>query len=266
MNTQIIRVLFLGFACIFFIFDGLSQSSSVFIEELTSKEVQDKIIEGKTTAIYCAGSTEQNGSHLILGKHNFISRYIAERVAIELGNALVYPIMPFAPTGDPLLKTKHMRYPGSINVSEGVFALVAHDVASSAISSGFKNIILMGDHGGGQKALESVAASLDSEWTQQEVHIYYIPDLYFKSKENMREYLTKNNLPADTHAGIDDTSELLFIDKENTLVRVSNLKSTNEEVKREKGISKASRELGEIFVGYKIKNAVDQIRSLLSKK
>jgi creatinine amidohydrolase len=264
MKLQIIRTLFHVFTCIFFLSEGLSQSSSVFIEDLTSTEVQDEITAGKTTAIYCAGSTEQNGSHLVLGKHNFISRYIAERVAIELGNALVYPIMPFAPTGDPLARTKHMRYPGSINVSDNVFASVAHDVALSAISSGFKNVMLMGDHGGGQKALESVAASLDSEWTQRGVHIYYVPDLYFKSKENMKEYLTKNNLPADVHAGIDDTSELLFIDKDRTLVRISNLKSTNDEVKRGKGISEASRELGEIFIGYKIKNAVDQIRSLLS--
>jgi len=32
----------------------------------------------KATAIIYAGSTEQNGPHMALGKHNFIAHYAAE--------------------------------------------------------------------------------------------------------------------------------------------------------------------------------------------
>ena len=39
----------------------LAQSKSVLIEDLTWTEVRDAIAPGKTTAIYYAASTEQNG-------------------------------------------------------------------------------------------------------------------------------------------------------------------------------------------------------------
>src|SRR5215469_5550106 len=74
-------------------------AQSVYIEDLTWPEVKAAIAAGKTTAIVYAGSTEQNGPHMALGKHNFIAHYAAGEIAKKLGNALVYPTMPFAPTG-----------------------------------------------------------------------------------------------------------------------------------------------------------------------
>jgi hypothetical protein len=43
--------------------------------------------------------------------------------------------------------------------------------------------------------------------------VYYIPDLYYKEKDMMKEYLPKHGLPVDLHAGTDDTSEVLYVDK-----------------------------------------------------
>src|SRR5690349_6476987 len=94
-----------------------AQSSSVFLEDLTWPEVQASLANGKTTAIYYAGSTEQNGPHMALGKHNFIAHYVAGRIAEELGNALVYLILPYALTGDRTKKTGHMKFPGTVTLS-----------------------------------------------------------------------------------------------------------------------------------------------------
>src|ERR1044071_8633447 len=74
-------------------------SESVYIEDLTWTEVRAAIQAGKTTAIIYTGSTEQNGPHMALGKHNFVAHYVAGQIAEKLGNALVYPTLPFAPTG-----------------------------------------------------------------------------------------------------------------------------------------------------------------------
>ena len=173
-----------------FLFGGslLAQTKSVLIEDLTWTEVRDAIAAGKTTAIYYAGSIEQNGPGMALGKHVFIARYLGPKIAEQLGDALVYPVMPFAPTGDwgvtqpgvmdSAKKTRHMRYSGSVSVSDTTFGAVAHDVAMSAISAGFKNVFLMGDHGGGQSTLAKVAEELNKEWGPKGVHVYYVPDLY----------------------------------------------------------------------------------------
>jgi creatinine amidohydrolase len=244
----------------------LAQSKSVLIEDLTWTEVRDAIAAGKTTAIYYAGSTEQNGPGLALGKHIFIAHYTAQRIAEELGNALVYPTIPYAPAGDPIKKTGHMRFPGTVSLSEDTFGAVAREVALSAIASGFKNVALMGDHGGRQQTLKKVAEALNAEWSPKGVHVYYISDLYYKEKEQMKEYLTKRNMVIDENAGIDDTSEVMFVDKDNKWVRKDKLAPDNGKMGVRGDPTQASTGLGKMFIEFKIRNAVNQIRSLTADK
>ena len=240
-----------------------AQPGSVFIEDLTWPEVRNAISAGKSTAIYYAGSTEQNGPHMVLGKHNFIAHYVAGRVAEELGNALVYPILPFAPTGDRTKKTVHMKFPGTISISDSTFGAVAREVAESAIAAGFKNVVLMGDHGGGQEALKQVANDLDHEWASTGTHVFYVSDAYYKAAERVAEYLTQHGLVVGRHAGIHDTSELMFLDKDQRWIRHDQLGVGGEADGVYGDSGQASVELGERFIAIKITAAVSQIRRLI---
>jgi creatinine amidohydrolase len=259
-----------------------AQTESLLIENMTWTEVRDAIAGGKTTAIYYAGSLEQNGPGVALGKHIFIAHYLAAKIAAQLGNALVYPTMPFAPTGDwgltaagaidPAKKTGHMRYPGSVNLSEETFGTVAHDVALSAISAGFKNVVLLCDHGGpAQSRLAKVAEEMNKEWAPRGIHVYYIPDLYFKEKEVMRQYMQKHALPEDQHAGTDDTSELMYVDemvngKSSKWIRPDKL--INGRDGDGTGVvgdqTKATADLGKTFADAKVSFAVEQIKQLIA--
>ena len=49
-------------------------------------------------------------------------------------------------------------------ITDETFALVARDIAQSAITAGFRDSMLMGDHGGGQGALKKAAADLDARY------------------------------------------------------------------------------------------------------
>jgi len=244
----------------------LAQSKSVLIEDLTWTEVRDAIAAGKTTAIYYAASTEQNGPGLALGKHIFIAHYAAQRIAEELGNALVYPTALCSGRRLDKEDWTYVRFPGTVSVSEETFGAVARDVALSAIAAGFKNVALMGDHGGGQQTLKKVAETLNAEWSTKGVHVYHISDLYYKEKEQMKEYLTKRNMAIDEHAGIDDTSEVMFVDKDNKWVRKDKLAPDDGKMGVRGDPTQASVELGKMFVDFKIKNAVTQIRSLTADK
>ena len=237
-------------------------AESVFIEELTWPEIRGAIVAGKATAIIYAGSTEQNGPHMVTGKHNLVARHVARQIATRLGNALIYPIMPYAPTGDPESRSEHMRFPGSVSVSDSTFAAVARDVARSARAAGFRNILLMGDHGGGQQALSQVAESLDRDWSAGGVHVYYIGDLYARSESLANAELVKQGLKDGLHAGIIDTSELLFVDKGRHAVRKNKIANGGPGTGVDGDPRAASRRLGERFIDFKIKSAVDQIRLL----
>jgi creatinine amidohydrolase/Fe(II)-dependent formamide hydrolase-like protein/phosphohistidine phosphatase SixA len=241
-----------------------AQASSVFIEDLTWPEVRDAIANGKTTALYYAGSTEQNGPHMALGKHNFIARHVAGRIAEALGNALAYPVLPFAPTGDASRKTSHMKFPGTVTVSDATFGAVAREVALSAIAAGFRNVVLMGDHGGGQGALKQVASELDRQWGAKGAHVYYAGDVYYKSEEQVREYLGRRAKAAGGHAGIHDTSEVMFLDKEQKWIRRDKLASADSNAGVEGDPREASAEMGKAFLEIKINSAVAQIKTLLT--
>lgn len=244
-------------------------AQSVYIEDLTWPEVKAAIAAGKTSAIIYAGSTEQNGAHMALGKHNFVAHYTAGEIAKKLGNALVYPTMPFAPTGSSELRTGHMRFAGSISISDEMFLGVIRQVAQSALAAGFKNVFIMGDHGGGQKDLRLAAELLDQDEDKSDpaVHVYYVPDLYYKEKQQMKAYLAEHGIPYDAHAGTDDTSEVMFLDSKKW-IRSDKLALSTEKNEPTTGVigdpTKATPELGKMFIGFKIDNAVNQIHELLA--
>src|SRR5438445_3407025 len=94
---------------------------SVFLEDLTSPEVREAIAAGKTTIIVPIGGTEQSGPHMALGKHNARVKFLSERIATGLGNALVAPVVAYVPEGSTSPPSSHMRFPGTITIPDQTF-------------------------------------------------------------------------------------------------------------------------------------------------
>ena len=151
---------------------------TVFLEEMTWLEVRDAMRAGKTTAIVSTGGIEQNGPYLALGKHNVILRATTEAIARKLGNALVAPIVPFVPEGDIDPPTGHMKYTGTISLSQNTYKLLLAEIAESLRVHGFEHIILLGDSGGNQKGMEEIAKELSAKWSGGRTTIHFIPEYY----------------------------------------------------------------------------------------
>src|ERR1700704_6718085 len=136
------------------------------LADMTWVEVRSALDHGYTTVIVPAGGIEQNGPHMILGKHDHIVRHAAGRIAAELGHALVAPVVSYVPEGDYDPPTGHMRFPGTMGVPESVFASVLEGIARSLKAGGFKTICFIGDHGQSQPAQAEVAKRLSAEWAK----------------------------------------------------------------------------------------------------
>jgi creatinine amidohydrolase len=243
-----------------------SETRSVWIDDLTWPEVRDAIAAGKRTAIVYTGSSEQNGPHMVIGKHNFVARYAAERIAEELGDALVYPILPFAVTGNVAGRTGHMRFPGSVTLPPEVFFGVVRAVAQSALAAGFRVVALMGDHGGGQTELARAAKELDAQHRVDGARVLYVGDVYAKADAQFTELLAKRGLPrTDAHAGIRDTSALLYLEMPGQWIRKDKLAEANESTGVRGSPSLATPEIGKLYLDLKVENAVKQIRALVAK-
>ena len=196
----------------------------VFLEEMTSPEVQTALRGGTTTIIIPVGGTEQNGPHMALGKHNVRVKVLAGQIAGTLGNALVAPVLPYVPEGSIAPPRLHMRYAGTISISDDAFKAVLDGAARSFAQHGFTDIVLIGDHGGYQGQLAAVAARLNRDWARTPARAHFIAAYYMATQSAFIQALRAAGVgekQIGTHAATADTSLMLATDP--TLVNTDEL-------------------------------------------
>jgi creatinine amidohydrolase len=151
---------------------------TLWVEEMTWMEVRDAMKAGKTTVIIPTGGVEQNGPYLATGKHDYILRGTSEAIARKLGNALVAPVVAFVPEGDIDPPTEHMKYPGTISLTEETYERLLTDICACFRTHGFRHIVLIGDSGGNQEGMKAVADRLDAKWADGKTRVHFIPEYY----------------------------------------------------------------------------------------
>ncbi len=188
---------------------------SVFLEELTWTEVRDAVRDGKTTVIIPVGGTEQSGPHIALGKHNVRAKALAGKIAQALANALVAPVLAYVPEGAITPPAGHMRFAGTLSVSDDAFRGVLDGAARSLRQHGFVDVVFIGDHGGYQSQLKAVAARLNREWVATPARAHFIDDYYRVTETEYVQALRAKGLSdaqIGTHAGAADTSLTMALD------------------------------------------------------
>ena len=191
-----------------------ARAESVYLEELTSAELRELVRNGTTTVIIPAGGTEQNGPHMTLGKHNARVRVLAGRIATALGHTIVAPVLVYVPEGRIAPPVAHMRFAGTLSISDEAFRATLDGAARSLVQHGFRDIVLIGDHGGYQEQLKAVAERLNRDWARSGARAHYIAEYYRASQEGVAALLRARGLSAaqvGTHAGAADTALQLAV-------------------------------------------------------
>ncbi|WOJ92887.1 creatininase family protein [Congregibacter variabilis] len=198
----------------------LSQTpDTVFLEDLTWTEVRALLDGGTDTVIIPTAGTEQNGPHVVLGKHKYRMNAGADAIARKMGKTLVAPVIVHVPEGDIDPPSGHMLFPGTISIPEEVFqALIEHTVRSLK-AHGFKKILLIGDSGGNQAGMKAVANRLNHEWQSDGISVLHVSAWY--EDQGYRKHLASMGFSESqigVHAGLHDTSTLLYIAPEHVRV------------------------------------------------
>lgn len=241
--------------------------ATVELDALTSPELRDRIAAGDTTVLVPIGGTEQSGAHLALGKHNARAGVLAQRIAQRLGHALVAPVMAYVPEGGIEPPQAHMRFAGTISVPEAAFEAVVEATARSLCHHGFRDVVLLGDHGGYQRNLERVAAKLERERPRSArpaCRTHALTEYYHAAQGAYVDVLRRRGFTADeigTHAGLADTALTLATDP--ALVRSELLARPPEPGERD-GVQgdprRATADLGQAGVELIVDTTVAQIR------
>jgi len=243
---------------------------TVFLEELTWPELRALIEGGKTTIILPIGGTEQNGPHMALGKHNVRVRALSARIARELGNALVGPVMAYVPEGGISPPTGHMRFPGTITVPDDVFRRSLESAARSVRLHGFRDVVLLGDHGSTQAGEKAVASRLNREWASIPVRVHAIDAYYQAATAGFRDVLRARGYRPDElgeHAALPDTALTLAI--EPGMVRTdapSDARVPGAGTGVDGDPRRASAELGRIGIDLIIERTVAAIRRSITQR
>jgi creatinine amidohydrolase/Fe(II)-dependent formamide hydrolase-like protein len=250
------------------------RTPNVEFDMMTWPEVKKAMSDGKTTALVYNGGTEQRGPQNVNGGHTLMARETVRAIALKLGNAIAAPVLPFSPNN------ASAELPGTIGLTPDLFAAINEQVAEQLIKTGFKNVVLMGDHGGGQAQLGEVAKKLTAKYSAQGVKVVFCNDVYSTANDDFDKWLQSQGYPSSSHAGIPDTSEMLYLGGDKGWVRKELVKDAlgdpvlppgqkpdPSKPRVNNGISgdgrRSTPELGKKLFDMKVEYAVKQIKSLI---
>jgi creatinine amidohydrolase len=199
---------------------GSGSKPLVEFELMTWPEVRDALAAGKTTALIYTGGVEQRGPQNVNGGHNIMAHAIVKEIALRLGNAIAMPVLPITPNN------ASADLPGTIGLTNDLLEKFLQRMVEQTATTGFKNVVLMGDHGGGQgegdkNVYRKVATEMDAKYGPSGVHVYYCDQVYEPANSAMEAKLAAEGYPRATHAGIHDTSIMMYLDHDGAYVRKS---------------------------------------------
>jgi creatinine amidohydrolase len=185
---------------------------------------------------------------------------LALRIAEALGDALVAPVLAYVPEGRIDPPSAHMRWAGTISVPEPAFESLLDGAALSLCRHGFRDVVLLGDHGGYQAALQRVAARHRAPGCR----VTALGAYYGAAQSDFPAWLSTQGYGSaeiGIHAGLADTALSLAIDP--TLVRAeAQARGASDGVSGDP--RRATAELGRHGVALIVERSVQAIRALRS--
>src|SRR5215471_730035 len=189
-------------------------AQQVEFELMTWPEVKQAFAQGRTTALFYTGGTEQRGPQNVNGGHTMMGKLIVKAIAEKLGNAIAMPVLPYTPNN------ASADLPGTIGLTPELLGAILERVTEQAMTTGFKNVVLMGDHGGGQpQTYAEVAKKMDAKYAPEGRHVYFCDEVYAKAQGDFDKWLQAHGYPSSSHAGIPDTSTMLYLGGDKGWVR-----------------------------------------------
>jgi creatinine amidohydrolase len=140
---------------------GIAQNEKDFVstremERINWMEFKEVVPSKITTVILPTGTLEPHG--VINNGADITATFAMAKTIAKQTNAMVAPTLPYGITGSL------EAYPGAFQITEAAYRPFVKQVLEGLVKNGFRNIIIMNGHGGGQTAvLQSVATEIAIE-------------------------------------------------------------------------------------------------------
>ncbi|PYS99887.1 MAG: creatininase [Acidobacteria bacterium] len=181
---------------------AFGQATSDFVstremERINWMEFKDVVPSKIDTVLLPTGTLEPHGV-INNGADNTAPFAMAKTIARRT-NAMISPTLPYGITGSM------EAYPGAFQITESAYRPFVKQILEGLAKNGFRNIIILNGHGGGQTAvLQSVAAEVA---TEKHVRTLVINWWSFASDETKAVFGEDGG-----HAGLNETAFIQAID------------------------------------------------------
>ena len=244
-----------------------SRTDSVYMEDMTWMEINDRLSAGTFIAIVPTGGNQQAGPALATGAHTEVAHYTSGEIARKLGGALAAPVIAYAPAGRINPPEGNMQFAGTFSISESTYAAELEDIARSLKQHGFRMICFLGDDAGSQKVMAQVADKLGREWITDGVRVIHVSSYYsHNGQDEWTDSMPNHVNNASSPAGHIETSELMAVDAGS--VRANMLAARTERDYKLTGAvgdtTLATAALGKKYLSLKIEAAIKQIQNASS--
>ena len=126
------------------------------MDRINWMEFRETVPSKMNTVLLPTGTLEPHGV-VNNGADNTAPTAMAKTIARRV-NAMIAPTLPYGMTGSM------EAYPGAFQITESAYRPFVKQILEGLTKNGFKNIIILNGHGGGQTAvLQSVAAEVATE-------------------------------------------------------------------------------------------------------
>ena len=167
------------------------------MDRINWMEFKDVVPSKIDTVLLSTGTLEPHGV-INNGADNTAPFAMAKTIARRT-NAMIAPTLPYGITGSM------EAYPGAFQITEAAYRPFVKQILEGLAKNGFRNIIILNGHGGGQTAvLQSVAAEVA---TEKHVRTLVINWWSFASDETKAVFGEDGG-----HAGLNETAFIQAID------------------------------------------------------
>lgn len=175
---------------------------SYYLQDMSWDEIQ-QTLKRTDTVIIPLGNLEQHGPHCPVGS----CYYLAHEASKIIGFKTQIPVTPIISFG---ISNPYKNFPGSLNISTNTFNNLVKEVSLALVHHGFKRIIFLSAHGGGNiPTLQRVSEELREE-TGALCAVIHLWGLLGQLSPEI------TTAPGETegHGGDPDTSVMLYLKPE----------------------------------------------------
>jgi creatinine amidohydrolase len=173
---------------------GQKAEKSLILQEMSWVDVQN-YLKTSDMVIIPLGSTEQHGPHLPLGTDYYAATGMAKMISARTG-VVVAPVVLAG------YSIYHSGFPGVLSLKPETLEQVLFETAEMLIKYGFRRIMFFNYHGGNKIAESNVIYRINQTTEAIAVAIGTESSIHKEEEEVV---------PLDWHAGISETSMMLFL-------------------------------------------------------